>query len=808
MSAQQHSSPARENDEDGRRFVTDMLAALSPDDPPIVGREVETDRIWKILSRKSKNGVALVGEPGVGKTAVVRSLAWHVAMADAALALLQSAGSGAGGGSCQVLALSPRGYKADYVDLLLRDIEQSGRNVILFIDNVHVLLQRCGVEDGPGILEDILSREYLRCIVATTPEQYQRCIGDGSGHQLEALQKVVIREPSVGEACKIIQEAHRHRYEMHHSVKIPDGAITAAVELAKQHATSRALPDSVLDLIDEAATTAPRSPLHSDGAAGGYDGEVTEEHVRRVVRQKCTERSQLSSDDKEELAAIDGVRRLALGGPHAGIDALNAANRNERSSPDAKTTNSPQDSQIDPLVSAPNNPPSSPQYSPQITKVAIEQQSSSARQEGSDDTGSHAKTKVKGLKRLFHRKKESKSLDLNKTSIDKIQPPTKASGGSDATPRNEASVPSKTSERSVASTKVSSGWCMSKVAAVEEYREERKAGTSISQKVNTFQRSHKRQEKEAARLLKANGFDPKSQKSFKVEEALKWAATDGSDTVVEYLLSRFGRKLGDWGRGDALLLAAQGGHVSTVEFLLNQGGVNLAARDRAGTSLFHRVVSNAGVYSGIVRLVLDRGGANLVARPNDSGRTALHTAAFSGYVETMLLLIDHGANIHAADNGGLCPLHLAARGGHVPAVKTLLTHGADIEAQSAKNLTPLFGAAEKGCTDVIALLIQSGASVKVRETEHRHTPLHQAVKHGHAKAARLLIDGGVSPFAKDRSGNTAVDMARTYWNREPFEQLVQFIKQRRQMGARESEMVGKGRITQPAGWLYIYIYIW
>jgi ATP-dependent Clp protease ATP-binding subunit ClpC len=220
---------------------------------PCIGREKELERVIQILSRRTKNNPALVGEPGVGKTAIVEGLAQRIASGDAPETLTGKRLLTLDIGSL----VAGTKYRGEFEERLKKIIEEvrSSANCILFIDELHTLVGAGAAEgavDAANILKPSLARGELQCIGATTLDEYRKYIEKDAALE-RRFQPVLVEEPSIEETIKII-EGVRDRYEAHHKLDISDEAIKAAAELAARYVPDRFLPDKAIDLVDEAAS--------------------------------------------------------------------------------------------------------------------------------------------------------------------------------------------------------------------------------------------------------------------------------------------------------------------------------------------------------------------------------------------------------------------------------------------------------------------------------------------------------------------------------------------------------------------------
>lgn len=234
---------------------TKDFTKLTPDAQhhPIIGRDVETKRLIQILSRRSKNNAILLGEPGVGKTAVVEGLAQRIVSGDVPDEI-----RGKKVLSLQVSNLLSgtkyRGEFEDRVRQIIEEISSTKRSVILFIDEIHTVIQSHGTEGSinfSDILKPALARGDLQLIGATTTAEYEKYIKQDSSLQ-RRFQEVLVGEPTV-EQTKLIVEGVLDKYKQYHQVEFTDKAVELAVKLSNQQIHNRKLPDKAIDVIDEAA---------------------------------------------------------------------------------------------------------------------------------------------------------------------------------------------------------------------------------------------------------------------------------------------------------------------------------------------------------------------------------------------------------------------------------------------------------------------------------------------------------------------------------------------------------------------------
>ena len=249
------TADAEEEHENLKKFTVDMTAmAREGKMDPVIGREEEIRRVIRILSRRTKNNPVLIGEPGVGKTTVVEGLAQRIVNSDVPDNLA----------ACKLLSLDVssivagskyRGEFEERMKGILKEIEETKEMIVLFVDEMHLLMGAGasgeGGMDAANMLKPMLARGQLHCIGATTLAEYRKYIEKDAAFE-RRFQQVLVKEPTVPETISILRGL-KERFEVHHGVNISDGAIVAAAGLAARYLTQRRLPDSAVDLIDEAA---------------------------------------------------------------------------------------------------------------------------------------------------------------------------------------------------------------------------------------------------------------------------------------------------------------------------------------------------------------------------------------------------------------------------------------------------------------------------------------------------------------------------------------------------------------------------
>ena len=233
----------------GRNLVDDVKDGKID---PVIGRDEEIRRVIEILSRKTKNNPVLIGEPGVGKTAIVEGIAWRIFNGDVPFGLKDKQLIELDIGSL-IAGAKYRGEFEERLKAVLKEVKDKDGEIILFIDEIHNLVgagKTDGAMDAANLLKPMLARGELKCIGSTTFDEYRKYIEKDAALE-RRFQRIVVDEPSVDDTISILRGL-KDRFESHHGVKIKDEAIIAASTLSNRYITDRFLPDKAIDLIDEA----------------------------------------------------------------------------------------------------------------------------------------------------------------------------------------------------------------------------------------------------------------------------------------------------------------------------------------------------------------------------------------------------------------------------------------------------------------------------------------------------------------------------------------------------------------------------
>jgi ATP-dependent Clp protease ATP-binding subunit ClpB len=292
------------------KFTRDLTASASKGDlDPVIGRDDEIRRIIQVLSRRTKNNPVLIGEPGVGKTAIVEGLAQRIVQGDIPETLKNKRVVALDMGAL-IAGTKYRGEFEDRLKALLKEITDAQGEIVLFIDEMHTLVGAGAAEgaiDASNMLKPALARGELRCVGATTIKEYRKHIEKDAALE-RRFQPIMVEEPSVEDTISILRGL-KEKYEVHHGVRIKDSALVAAATLSHRYITDRFLPDKAIDLIDEATS---RLRIEIDSMPAEIDDiqrkmtqlEIEKEALKKEKDQPSRDRLEKIEKELSELKAL------------------------------------------------------------------------------------------------------------------------------------------------------------------------------------------------------------------------------------------------------------------------------------------------------------------------------------------------------------------------------------------------------------------------------------------------------------------------------------------------------------------------